>query len=214
MFSFKLIFPAATLEYKIYPTESVDDWRVELINFAPNVFSTSSCLNVTLLLVLRYLGEFKGQSLDNLRKISYWSIVTIWPSSIIVNIIAVLAQNFGYMDKWVFYFYYRYFRLHAFTTLPILCIVFMYIKFNIRLKQKKEQALEMTQRISNFPTDEDLMKKEIETKAQEMSKTIQVVVLFLVVCFVPYIAWLQYYYMEFPKRTDYYIKGFEVSIWI
>jgi hypothetical protein len=91
----------------------------------------------------------------------------------------------------------------------------MYIKFNIRLKQKKEQALEMTQRISNFPTDEDLMKKEIETKTQEMSKTIQVVVLFLVVCFVPYILWLQYYYMEFPKRTEVYTtRGFEVYILI
>ena len=108
------------MEYKINPVVldgvelgvEIDDWRVELINFAPNVISTSSCLNVTLLLILRYLGEFKGQHIDNLRKISYWSIVTIWPSSIVVNIIAVLAQNFG-SPTWTFYFYYRYFRLHV-----------------------------------------------------------------------------------------------------
>ena len=206
------------MEYKISKNNTiveVDDWRVELINFAPNVFSTSSCLNVTLLLILRYLGEFKGQHIDNLRKISYWSIVTIWPSSIVVNIIAVLAQNFG-SPTWTFYFYYRYFRLHVFTTLPILCIIFMYIKFHLRLKQKKDEALAMTQRMSIIPTNEDLMKKEIETKAQEMSKTIQIVVLFLVVCFVPYIVWLQYYYMEFPSRTgdDYTTKGFEVYIFL
>ena len=200
---------AATEQYKIDPplecnNSCIDDWRVEIINFAPNVFSTSSCLHVTLLVLLRYFAVSRPAKYALFHtKIRRKSIIVIWMISVITPVIAVVAQL---SRTWNFYFYYRYVNLHLFHTIPILCIVLMYAKLILMVRKRSKQALE------TMSEDEGDKKVEIDKVNQKMTLMVQRVVLFLVVCYVPYLAWMQYYYMHFPERRPYVVKSFEVSL--
>ena len=182
----------------------MDDWRVELINLAPNVFATSSCLHVTLLVFLRLKAISKPTQYEEIyKKLCYPSIVFIWIISVGVRLIAVLAHCLKF---WDFYFYYRYFNLHVFHTIPIICIVLMYAKLVWTLKKRSNEAIKEARRSVNA----NLKELALDKINQKMTLMVQRVVLFLVVCYVPYLIWMQYYYMEFPTRIPFKVKDYEV----
>ena len=210
---------AARQEYKITPPDSIDDWRVELINLAPNVFSTSSCIHVALLVLLRYIesitpvgkiSRMASRTANSNKKFCYTAILLIWVLSFIAHTTAVVAQC---LEFWSFYYYYRFFKLHFFGTLPIFCIIWIYVRTIQRMKKKGRQASHaIAINLMDSPTndngfDEQIMasKKEIlcrelQEGIERMTHAIEMVVLCVLLCFVPYLVWMQYYYTVFPGR--------------
>ena len=135
-----------------------------MINLAPNMFSTASCLNVTLFLFLRYLQESRlAEKISNVRKLTVWTIITSWLISFFVNLLGVLAQVLGW---WNFYFYYRYLRLYIFWTLPVVLIVCMYLRLFFQMLRKTKQAKEGVRQ-----TMKTAQAKAIEEKLTEKQST-------------------------------------------
>ena len=204
-----MCFLAANEYYKICPDNSIDDWRVELINLAPNMFSTASCLNVTLFLFLRYLQESRlAEKISNVRKLTVWTIITSWLISFFVNLLGVLAQVLGW---WNFYFYYRYLRLYIFWTFPVLLVICMYLRLFYQMLRKTKQARENV-RETMKTAEAQAIEDKLTEKAQQMTRSIQIIVICLVICFLPYLGWLNYYYYNFWTRTGHYkVYPYEVG---
>ena len=170
----------------------LDDWRVELITVVPHFLETASILHVALLVYLRLLSILKPLSYQEIHiKLRHTGIKIIWIMSITVRLIAVLTQRF---KTGKFYIYYRYIVLHGFHTIPVMCIIVMYGKLILTLKSKRNG--------SNAGMVDNA---RIHAEAQNKKTTllVQRVVLFLIVCYVPYIAWAQYWYIKFYESVDY-----------
>ena len=55
------------------------------------------------------------------------------------------------------------------------------------------------------------LEKNLGEKARQMTRSIQVIVICLVICFLPYIGWINYYYIHFPSRYGHYkVFSYEV----
>ena len=58
------------------------------------------------------------------------------------------------------------------------------------------------------------LERNLEEKARQMTRSIQVIVICLVICFLPYIGWINYYYINFPRRDighgHYKVYSYEV----
>ena len=144
-------------------------------------------------------------------KICYTSILLIWITSMIVTLIAVLAQI---LELWDFYFYYRYVKLHVFRTIPIICIILMYIKLVWTLnKRSNEVKISLTLRnVSRVSDNGNSKKLLLEKSTQKMTLMVKRVVLVLIVCYVPYLMWMQYYYVAFSTRIYYKVHDYEVML--
>ena len=70
------------------------------------------------------------------------------------------------------------------------------------MKAKKRQASKSIRMSVGVVGEGDLekMQKELDDRTQEMTSVLTRVAWALVICFVPYLAWMQYYYLEFPER--------------
>ena len=86
------------------------------------------------------------------------------------------------------YYYYKYFALHCLCTFPVICIVIMYAVLIWTLKRKRGHTKETTSWIA------DSMNKKITLLVQR-------VVLFLLICYVPYIVWKQYLFGVAGKKV-------------
>ena len=195
---------AANEWYRINPPESIDDWRVEPINLAPNVFSTSSCLHVTFFLFLRYLQESRiAKKINDINKLTELSMVSIWVISFFINLLAVLSQA---LDWYTFYFYFRFIRLYMFWTLPILVIICMYVRLFFKMEKINKKAISIIslRKDSKDSVEGNLNVLELflQEKSQQMTRSIKRVVICLVLCFLPYIGWLNYYYLNITTRAE------------
>ena len=174
----------------------MEDWRIDLLRCVPRVLETSSCLHVTLLVFLRLLAIKKplsyGEIHDKLRRIS---IIIIWIASITIQLVALIILIFEQGEA---YLYYKDVTLHIFHTFPVICIIIMYTLLIWTLEKKKRQIKDS--RIS--------MKQESINK--KMTLLVQRVVLVLIICYVPFLAWRQYYYEIVIKRFDPRLQDAEV----
>ena len=166
---------------------------------APNVFSTSSCLHVTFFLFLRYLQESRiARRISDINKLTALSMVSIWVISVFINLLAVLSQA---LDWYTFYFYFRFIRLYMFWSLPIIVIICMYVRLfvkmeNITKKLKGKISIRMDSVEGKKVTE------KLEEKSEQMTKSIKRVVICLVLCFLPYLGWLNYYYLNITTRAE------------
>ena len=202
---------AANEWYRINPPESIDDWRVEPINLAPNVFSTSSCLHVTFFLFLRYLQESRiAKKINDINKLTELSMVSIWVISFFINLLAVLSQA---LEWYTFYFYFRFIRLYMFWSLPIIVVICMYVRLFYKIEKINEKAKVMSKRMKS--DDGNLVMKKLQKKSDQMTRSIQRVVICLVLCFLPYLGWLNYYYLNITTRAEsdghYKVHQYEVE---
>ena len=153
-----------------------------LLTFVPDVLETSSCLHVALLVFLRYLAISEPMNFKEIhKKLRYYGITAIWGTSIGIRLLNILTYDTE------FYNYYNYYLvIHLFHSIPVLYIIFMQLKMifvlRTKRKEKKEDAF-----LSNLGTeDADAIKKRTTHMLQD-------IVVFLVISYVPYIVWWQYY---------------------
>ena len=183
-----------------FPLGLFEDWRVELMTFVPNVLQTSSILHVAVLVYLRLLAILKPMSYKDVHeKVRKRSIPIIWVVSIASRLISVLTQIFEPMPK-PFYAAYRYIALHVFHTVPIIFIICMYVKLVWTLKKISEESNTTQATFTNVRNP----KKSISKKATLL---VQRVVLFLLGCYLPFLAWEQYWEIITFERIPFISGG-------
>lgn len=175
----------------------ITDWRIEGLTFIPNILETTSILHVTLLVFLRLLAitdpmKYKEAHIKSRHK----SIIVIWLTSIIVRLIALLSQK--YHSK--VFFYYRYFLLHIFHTIPIIMIVIMYGTLIMTLKKRSATLLTMTEQSQQLS----------DSINRKMTIVVKRIVVSLLICYVPFLSWEQYY-MIIAEREPFTIYKNEVK---
>ena len=183
---------------KGYLTCHIEDWRIEGLTFIPNILETASILHVTLLVFLRLLAvtdpmKYKEAHVKSRHK----SIIVIWLTSVIVRLTALLSQKY---HSTVF-FYYRYFLLHIFHTVPIITIVIMYVRLIMILKRRSTTLTAMTERSQQLS----------ESINRKMAIVVKRIVVSLLICYVPFLSWEQYY-MVIAERVPFIIYKNEVII--
>ena len=181
----------------------VKDWRVELLEFFPGVFQTSGLLHVAILVYLRLsaISNPTGYQ-DRHHRFRHISVIIIWIVSVAVNLLAVLTQCF---ESGNFYYWYRYIELHIFNTIPFLAIIVMYGRMVIVLRQKMETT--------NYTGVNDIRKKNaISSLSRKMTLLVQRVVVAFLICYLPYLVWMQFYYMTTPNQIPFVVDDLEVEI--
>ena len=78
----------------------------------------------------------------------------------------------------------------------------------------KQRAIAMTKRMANDANEYDSIKHDIQGKTQQTTTAIQIIVLFVVICFVPTIIWKSYFQNQFPvsDRISGSNSSYEVNI--
>ena len=131
----------------------------------------------------------------------------IWILSFAINLLGVLAQS---LEWWSFYFYYRYVRLYIFWILPVILIICMYLRLFLQMLRNTSRAIK-TISVKVEENEAKTLEKNLGEKARQMTRSIQVIVICLVICFLPYIGWINYYYINFPSRYNHYkVFSYEV----
>ena len=177
----------------------IEDPNIEIVTFLPNVLEITSILHVTLLVFLRLIAITEPIKYKEIHiKIRHTSIITIWLMSFGVRIIAILSQKY----KPSVFFYYRYFALHIFHTLPVICIIAMYV---ILMKTLRRRNGHLEIMVDNSRHLADSMNRR-------MTIVVQRIVLALLICYVPFLVWEQYY-MIISERNPFIIYTSEVIIY-
>ena len=171
---------------------------MEVQAFVPNVLETNSILHVTLIVFLRLLAVTEPIKCKEIHKsLRHKSIILTWVIAFGVRSLSLIIQTLS-SDA---FFYYRYFQLHAFHTLPIFLIVVMYIVL-IKTLKKRHQNLDMIDFKSRIVAD---------TMNKKMTIVVKRIVFGLLICYIPFLAWEQYY-LFISKRVPFVIYRSEVSI--
>ena len=156
--------------------------RVELLKMVPNVLSTCNCLHVALLVYLRLMSitqAFKYKK--TFRQHRYKSIVIMWVTSVVINIVPLLMVYYKHEELFLFF---RHFILYTFHVFPIIYIVVVYAKLihAIKTRNRKEAETRMS----------EVSYAKVNFNNKLSTKMIQGIVVCLIVCYLPYLAWWQY----------------------
>ena len=103
--------------------------------------------------------------------------------------------DFGLEHTDDFYFPYRYIVLHGFHTIPIICILLVHGGLILTLKKKQRHDKDNTLQMCNAT------KVYADSMNTKMILMVQRIVFFLVVCYVPFLAWKHYFYSVISKRS-------------
>ena len=182
---------------------------VVLLYFPSKFFEMASRLHVTLLVLLRLLAiKFPLTYQDMHIKISRICIALIWIISLIVTIIVTFIGTF---DDKRNYFVAKIVLLHGFGTFPVICIVFMNASLLRTLSQKRPCIRTPSQgQNTTFDRMDSLRKETINRK---MTILVLKVVGFLMVCYIPLIAWRHHYYSVVVYRENSLLTDTEVYIY-
>ena len=167
-----------------------------LVLFAPYLLELSSILHVTVLVFLRLWAITHPMSYEEMHvKMRYISIAMIWVISILVQIVYTFSFFYGMKDVYPIV---AKIGLTCFSTLPVLAIVCMYgfLLWKLKKKELKDKQNERTT-------------SKAEKRNQRMNAIVQRLVLFLLICYVPYLIW-KYYFDGKVVKKDY--PGLEVRI--
>ena len=184
-------------------------WSIEMLKIVPKLFSTSTCLHVFLLVFLRrsaivHPTTYKKTSAFKQR---YKLTMAIWIISTSLCLFPIIAR---YADSSHLREIINYLLLHGFHTLPVACIIGMYM--NVSWTIKRHQIPNPTARkisVSYLPgSGMDKNKKRRRPKASEIIKR---VIVCLVFCYFPYIVCWQYVTAIMMKRNPLHAYNGEVS---
>ena len=176
------------------------DWEITLITWLPNTLETSSILHVAVLVFLRAMVVLKPMRFTEMHlKVRYTSIALIWITTLTVRSVNVIAL---YFNATSFYYYYEFADIHCFHTIPAIFIIFMYGIMTWIILQKSRNKKENTVPSKTNP-------------AAEINKRVTLIVrrivLFYISCYVPYLAWKNYYLIVICNRKPFVIHEYEVS---
>ena len=167
----------------------------------PNILSSSSCLHVQLLVFLRLLAVSKPLKYKEIhRSLRHISITIIWILSICVCLIPVFTMRFLPDNRLSFYCN-RILVLHGLHTIPILCIVLLYVIL-IRTIHNTRRSVSS---ISSSPCISTIM-----AGRNRQRKMMKGIVVCLIVCYLPYLLWWEYSEEVLSQRRP--IKFYKIEV--
>ena len=168
--------------------QSVEEEAAKLV---PNIVSTCNCLHVALLVYLRLTAITKHiKYKKTIRKHQYKSIAIMWSISVVINIIPVLA---AYFDDRATKLIFKHIILYGFHAGPIIFIVVIYAKLIQAVKERNRKEAETRMSEVSHVNVNFLQNANLSTKM------IKGVVVCLIFCYLPYLAWWQYAMVVFPR---------------
>ena len=161
--------------------------------FPPHMLEISTTLHVVLIVFLRMsalANPLSRKHFQRRHRCLYISIIWLL-SALYCSLPLILLVQENWKDDW--FFYIRLFGLHCFGTLPVISIIIMWgIMINVA---QTKQANEF--RISN--NSKQLM---ADSNNRSMSAMVKWLVIVLIICYVPYIIWKQYFYVMILRRNS------------
>ena len=155
-----------------------------------HVLETASILHVALLVFLRLKAVTKpltGGKNEHIVLISF--VTVIWIISIFSCIIPVLVLAYSVFDT---FRYVKMITFHCFGTFPVVSIIIMW---GILLKISKDRRMKH-KRVSN----KEFISIE-ESNHSKMVKIVHRLVIALLICYIPFLFWKQYFYSVIVKRV-------------
>ena len=178
-----------------------------ILKFPTKMLEMSSRLHITLLIFLRLLAiQFPLTFQDMHIKMNRICITIIWMISFIFSLIITLIGIFGKKEK---YFLSKLAFLHISGTLPVIVIVVMNL-FLLRTLRKRKHAI-------NGPLQKEICtlnrmdSSRTEVLNRKMTGVVLKVVGFLLVCYIPLLAWRHHYYAVVVYRENSEFTDTEVS---
>ena len=179
-----------------------------MLKIVPELFSASTCLHVTFLVLMRYVAINKptGYKSTFVFRHRRAIIITIWILSISLCLLPIVSKATTGQNHAYVYDFTNYIRLHGFHTVPVLCIVGMYLKLSWKLKRD----LTNQQNLDEFSKSFDFQKCS-QMKKKSSTKIIRKIIIGLLICYVPYIACWQYVCVVMMKRKPLLVYPSEVK---
>ena len=155
-----------------------------------HILEISTILHVALLVFLRWksikrpLKEIKN---EEIYRIAF--VVIVWTISISACIIPVLFLAFEMFET------FRYIKLvsfHCFGTIPVISIIVMW---GLLMKVAKDRRMK-----DNHVLSTEFLSIE-ESNHRRMVKIVHRLVIALLICYIPFLFWKQYFYSIVLKRT-------------
>ena len=172
----------------------------------PNIVSSSSCLHVAFLVLLRVLAVTKPLGYEDIhKKLRHIILGTIWILSICVCILPVISERFHV--EWLYTFS-RGLVLHGLHTVPIIAIIILYVIFFYTI-HKSVASTNQELRTSGIQMRTSRFRAMAKSRQMKMMKG---VVVCLVVCYVPYLIWWEYNMTVCEKRAPYVVNTTEVTL--
>ena len=170
-----------------------------MLKTVPNLFSVSTCLHVTFLVVMRYVAIDKPMRYKETFVFRYRRrfIIAIWLLSISLCLLPILSKAITGKNHAYVYDFTHYLRLHGFHTLPVICIVGMYLKLSWTLKNDPTTN---PRNLDEFSKSFDFQKCN-NMKKKSSTKIIRKIIIGLLICYLPYIVCWQYVCSVMMKRN-------------
>ena len=167
-----------------------DHWKIQALNLVPFTLSSASCLHVTLLVLLRLLAVAKPLKYKDIDKQpSHAPIFIIWLLASCVCLIPVFTERFVQGSCLIVHLN-RILVLHGLQTIPIICTVLLYIGLIRTIRKTRHGGvLSISERRCSTVMN-DVLNKQM--------KMITGIVISLIVCYLPYLLWLEYCNSMFP----------------
>ena len=182
----------------------------------PNTLEFSSCLHVSLLMFFRLLSVRYPLSFKILsKKLRHTSIITIWATTICGQAIPLFILPLTESKR--VYSYVRLVLLNISGTIPVITMVIMNILFAYTVKKRKacipSTASEAPARLAEAPPEIVSNKPNNfnEKIANKTNSLVQIDVVFLLICYTPYLIFSYYYYIEIFPRHDVKLTPIEVN---
>ena len=193
-----------TFQYKVYYLGYSRNLRIEVLNFVPSILEMSSVLHVALLVSLRVYAIFRPTSYREMHvKLRYISIIVIWLSAMLVHTATRIAL---FLEKETIFYYGNVLILLFCNTLPVVLILIMYIMLMWILRDRTSKlpdtnVVELHSIVNGHPlNNESSISPGTEQTERKMTLAIQRIVLFVILCYGPFLIWRAYYYNVVDRR--------------
>ena len=184
-------FSATSIASSDWPYQN---WRLSLLFLPSRVLEFSSVLHVTLIVLQRWITIRKPFSKAKHRT-NLWGflILFIWIICIIFRTTPLIALALKMRD---FYVVIRLFNLHCFGTFPVIAITCMYDMIVRTVKMKKCQD---KSNLTSPETDSEI----VNARSQRTALIVRRLVIVLLICYLPDVAWKTYFYGVIIQRPSY-----------
>ena len=127
---------------------------------------------------------------ENTVRILYVS--SVWIISIIFGIVPVMVLAFGSFETWT---YTKMFTMHCFQTFPVISIIIMW-----------GSLLRIAEEISrNDPLNSEMNLQSVEElNHRRIVKVVHRLVIALLICYIPFVCWRQYFCSIIYTRYPYH----------
>lgn len=170
-----------------------------MLKIVPDLFSASTCLHVAFLVLMRYVAIDKPMRYKETFVFRHRRrfIIAIWLLSVSLCLLPILSKAITGKNHAYVYDFTHYLRLHGFHTLPVICIVGMYLKLSWTLKN---DTTTNARNLDEFSKSFDFQKCN-NIKKKSSTKIIRKIIIGLPICYLPYIVCWQYVSSVMMKRN-------------